>query len=189
MILSDLSIVRRICQGSLVLEPAAEPEQVQPASLDVRLGHEFRFFSLSRVVIDSRDQETINKAMSRTLVATDGAAVKLEPGEFLLATTLERIKMPNDLVARVEGRSSIGRLGVCVHVTAGFIDPGFEGRITLEISNMNRHPVILYVGQRIAQLAFEEVTPVGCPYGHPSRNSKYQGQDTTTPSRMGEEGK
>jgi dCTP deaminase len=115
----------------------------------------------------------------------EGEAFIIHPNEFALATTLEYVKVPDDLVARVEGRSSMGRLGVTMHVTAGFIDPGFEGKITLEISNIGAMPVALYPGQRVCQIVFETMTsPSEIPYGHPSRNSKYMGQTSPESSRI-----
>ena len=115
----------------------------------------------------------------------EGDAFIIHPNEFALATTAEYVKLPDDIVARVEGRSSIGRLGVTMHVTAGFIDPGFEGNITLEISNIGAMPVALYPGQRVCQIVFETMTtPSELPYGHPDRNSKYMGQTKPESSRV-----
>lgn len=114
-----------------------------------------------------------------------GEAFIIHPGEFALATTYEAVKLPDDLVARVEGRSSMGRLGITMHVTAGYIDPGFQGKITLEISNIGKMPVALYTGQRVCQIVFETMTsPSLRPYGHPERDSKYMGQDRPVTSKI-----
>lgn len=115
----------------------------------------------------------------------DGEAFIIHPGEFALASTYETIKLPKHLVGRVEGRSSIGRLGVTVHVTAGYIDPGFHGKITLEISNIGKMPIAIYPKQRICQIVFETMTsPAKRPYGHPERDSKYMGQNGPESSKI-----
>lgn len=191
MILSDYSIRQRLKSGSLAFVPAPDLElQLQPASLDVRLGHEFVFFHRSRYdsVLDTRGPSLEDATVK--LRASEEKGVIINPGQFALGTTLESVTMPNDLVARVEGRSSIGRLGLTVHVTAGFIDPGFKGCITLEIANLGLYPIKIYPGMRIAQLAFQSMTtPAVCPYGHELSNSKYQGQSSVTVSRITEERK
>lgn len=190
MILSDISIKQRIRSGSLAFLPPVETEkQVQPASLDVRLGGEFirfaRLYHQDQAI--GVDSDTL-KAVSVSVSIPKGQEIIIDPGEFLLGTTLEKVFMPDDLVARVEGRSSIGRLGITVHVTAGFIDPGFNGHITLEIANLNRYPVVLAVGMRVAQLAFHSMTtPAAVSYGHGSRNNKYQGQTSVTHSKIDQE--
>ena len=153
-ILSDKTLKEYLKEGKIGFEPLKDDKQIQPSSIDMRLGDEFKVF-------------------------------KVFPNEFALATTLEYVKVPEDLVARVEGRSSMGRLGVTMHVTAGFIDPGFEGKITLEISNIGAMPVALYPGQRVCQIVFETMTtPAEMPYGHPDRNSKYMGQTRPESSRI-----
>lgn len=187
MILSDRDISIRLKSGSLCIYPPPEDEQLQPASVDVRLGCSFIRFRHSRGEIDVRDGSGL-ESMQVVSVMPNDAAVRVEPGEFLLATTAERVVMPDDLVARIEGRSSLARVGLAVHVTAGFIDPGFAGYITLELANANRFPITIYTGMRIAQLAFESLTsPALRPYGHESGNSKYQFQTTATPSRIASE--
>ena len=193
MILSDLSIRQRLSTpDNLSLIPVPGDSQFQPASLDVRLGNEFIFFrhvmgADKHHGLDVRNSESLDDVASKLLLPHDGH-VTVEPGEFVLGTTLERITMPDDLVARVEGRSSIGRLGLTVHVTAGFIDPGFKGHITLEIANLNRYPITIYVGMRIAQLAFQSMTtPAEFPYGSEGSNSKYQGQSSVTTSKIAED--
>ncbi len=184
-ILSDKTIKEYLKEGKIGFEPLLDEKQIQPSSIDMRLGDEFKVFKVIRKpFIDPKDEEDLASYMESTTVK-EGDAFIIHPNEFALATTLEYVKVPEDLVARVEGRSSMGRLGVTMHVTAGFIDPGFEGRITLEISNIGAMPVALYPGQRVCQLVFETMTsPSELPYGHPERNSKYMGQTRPESSRV-----
>jgi dCTP deaminase len=184
-ILSDKTIKKYLKEGKIGFEPLQDEKQIQPSSIDMRLGDEFKVFKVIRKpYIDPNDKEDIASYMESTVVP-EGEAFIIHPNEFALATTLEYVKVPDDLVARVEGRSSMGRLGVTMHVTAGFIDPGFEGRITLEISNIGSMPVALYPGQRVCQIVFETMTtPSELPYGHPERNSKYMGQTRPESSRI-----
>jgi dCTP deaminase len=185
MILSDRDIKERLAKGDLAIEPILDRElQIQPASVDLRLDNEFVVYRLSHVpVIDPRDPETVTRYTHRVEIA-DGESFTLHPGEFVLGSTAEWVKIPDDLVARVEGRSSIGRLAVVVHATAGFIDPGFEGRITLELSNLGRVAVKLYPGMRISQIVLHEMkNPAERPYGA-ARGSKYQGQSRPEMSRI-----
>ncbi|NLE86437.1 MAG: dCTP deaminase [Myxococcales bacterium] len=185
MILSDRDIRERLARGDLGIEPLDDPElQIQPASVDLRLGASFVVYRLPHVpCIDPHDARSVEGYTERIDIAPDGAFV-LQPGEFALGSTWERVRVPADLVARVEGRSSIGRLAVVVHATAGFIDPGFEGQITLELSNLGRCAVKLYPGMRISQVVFHTMTsPAERPYGA-DRGSKYQGQGGPVPSRI-----
>ena len=185
MILSDRDLKARLDAGDIVIDPILDAQlQIQPASIDLRLSDTFIVYSLSDLAcIDPRDPESVNKYTRRTRVP-DGEPFILHPGEFALGSTLEWVKIPPDLVARVEGRSSIGRIAVVVHATAGFIDPGFEGRITLELSNLGRVAVKLYPGMRISQLVFHTMSsPSERPYG-PARGSKYFGQDGPEASRL-----
>lgn len=176
-ILSDKTIKEYLEEGKIVIDPLKDEQQIQPSSVDMRLGDEFKVFKVIRKpYIDPKDEEDIAEYMESSTVPEDEAFI-IHPNEFALATTQEYVKVPDDLVARVEGRSSMGRLGVTMHVTAGYVDPGFEGRITLEISNIGAMPVALYPGQRVCQLVFETMTtPAELPYGHPKRNSKYMNQ-------------
>ena len=176
-ILSDKTIKEYLEEGKIVIDPLKDEQQIQPSSVDMRLGDEFKVFKVIRKpYIDPKDEEDIAEYMESSTVP-EGEAFIIHPNEFALATTQEYVKVPDDLVARVEGRSSMGRLGVTMHVTAGYVDPGFEGRITLEISNIGAMPVALYTGQRVCQLVFETMTtPAELPYGHPKRNSKYMKQ-------------
>ncbi len=183
MILSDRDLRQRLAQGDLVVEPLADPDlQIQPASIDLRLDSRFEVFRTSRLAcIDP--YELPADAMER-LEVPPGEPFVLQPGDFVLGSTMERVRIPSDLVGRVEGRSSLGRLAIVVHATAGFIDPGFEGQITLELSNLGRTAVKLYPGMRISQIVLHQLTsPAERPYGH-ARGSKYQGQSGPSASRI-----
>lgn len=186
MYLSDRDIIQRLEQGDLVIEPLDDPElQIQPASVDLRLGDSFRrWIEYPNHPFDTA-RPNLDHETSHTFLGRKDQAFTLQPGEFVLATTIERVELPNDLLARVEGRSSIGRLGITVHVTAGFIDPGFRGRITLEMANLNHSPVKLYAGMRICQLSICQLSsPCLRPYGR-RPGSKYQDQDDVVASRIG----
>jgi dCTP deaminase len=185
MILSDRDIYARLRLGDLSIGPLTdELLQIQPASVDLRLGNEFLVYRPSQVaVLDPREPATISAAMERVEVAAEQAFV-LHPREFALGTTVEQVRMPADLVGMVDGRSSIGRLAVVVHATAGLIDPGFLGQITLELSNIGSIPVKLYPGMRIAQIVLHTMTsPAERPYGV-ARGSQYNEQTGPQPSRI-----
>lgn len=184
-ILSDKTIKEYLEEGKIVIDSLKDEQQIQPSSVDMRLGDEFKVFKVIRKpYIDPKDEDDIAEYMESSTVP-EGEAFIIHPNEFALATTQEYVKVPDDLVARVEGRSSMGRLGVTMHVTAGYVDSGFEGRITLEISNIGAMPVALYPGQRVCQLVFETMTtPAELPYGHPKRNSKYMNQLKPESSRV-----
>ena len=185
MILSDRDILARLKRGDLVVEPLDEPDvQVQPASVDLRLGHDFLVFRNPHIpYIDPRGPSS--ESYTEAIAIPEGGVFILHPGEFALGSTYERVRIPPDLVAKVEGRSSLGRLAVVVHATAGFIDPGFEGHITLELSNLGRVPVALHPRMRVSQIALHQMTsPAERPYGHPTRKSKYQGQRGPVASRI-----
>jgi dCTP deaminase len=181
MVLSDRSIREELTSGKLVIEPIAE-DALQPASVDIRLDREFRVFRNHRdSYIDVR--EPVENLTELETVADDQAFV-LHPGEFVLGSTLERITLPDDLVARVEGKSSLGRLGLLVHATAGYVDPGWDGHLTMELSNVANLPIRLYFGMKIGQLSFLRLTtPAEHPYGSAGLRSKYQGQTGPTASR------
>lgn len=186
MILSDRDLRARLRAGEIAIEPLDDPElQIQPASIDLRLAARFVVYRLPHVpCIDPHDVASVED-YTETIDVAPGGAFVLQPGEFALGSTLERVRVPADLVARVEGRSSIGRLAIVVHATAGFIDPGFEGQVTLELSNLGRCAVKLYPGMRISQVVFHTMTsPAERPYGT-ERGSKYQGQRGPVPSRIG----
>jgi len=181
MVLSDRTIKEEIAAGRIVFDPYDE-SLVQPSSVDVRVDRRFRVFHNSRhPYIDVRKpMEDLTELVE---VEGDDPFV-LHPGEFVLGQTLERVTLPDDLVARLEGKSSIGRLGLLIHSTAGFVDPGFNGNLTLELSNVANLPITLYVGMKIGQLSFVQLTePAENPYGAALLGSKYQGQSGPTPSR------
>jgi dCTP deaminase len=185
-ILSDKDIIEHLNNGKIVIDPLENPDmQIQPSSVDLRIGNEFKGFRIIRKpCIDPMDESDIESYMESFYIE-EGQPFIIHPGEFALAATYEMVKLPDDLVARVEGRSSIGRLGITMHVTAGYIDPGFCGKITLEISNIGKMPVALYTGQRVCQIVFETMTsPSQRPYGHPERDSKYMGQKTPVTSKI-----
>jgi len=181
VILSDRSIKEAIASGRLGIDPF-DPALVQPSSIDVRLDSKFLVFrNTKRAFIDVK--QPADDLMEMIEVGSN-EPMFLHPHEFVLGSTIERVRMPNDLVARLEGRSSLGRLGVVIHSTAGFIDAAFEGHVTLEISNSANLPIALYAGMRIGQLSFSLMTtPAERPYG-PARGSKYSGQDVPTASRL-----
>jgi dCTP deaminase len=159
-------------------------DNIGASSMDFRLGRFFKVYNHAKVpVLDPLDIDTF-KDVTNMIEMDNGKPFVVQPGEFVLGVTLEKVKLADDLVARVEGRSSLGRLGIIVHSTAGFIDAGFEGTITLEITNINRMPVALYPGMRVCQLAFEQMTSAAeIPY-HAKASSKYQGQELPEESRI-----
>lgn len=167
--------------GHLGIEPF-DTALVQPSSVDVRLDRYFRVFNNSRYThIDPAQQQD---ELTTLVEAEDGQPFVLHPGEFVLGSTLERCDLPNDLAGRLEGKSSLGRLGLLTHSTAGFIDPGFTGHITLELSNVANLPITLWPGMKIGQLClFRLSSPAEHPYGSAAAGSKYQGQRGPTPSR------
>lgn len=185
MILSDNDLWMRLRVGDIKIDPEPDLEiQVQPASVDLRLGYNFRTFNYTRqALVDPADPATFEH-LTTDVTLPEGERFLIQPGEFVLGTTLEHVQVPNDLVARLEGRSSLGRLGIVIHSTAGYIDPGFQGTITLEISNLGRIAVALYPRMRICQLAFEVLSsPATQTYAF-KRTAKYQGQAKTTVSRL-----
>jgi len=184
VILSDRDIKRYLREGRIRIEPLDREVQVQPSSVDLRLGNHFKIFKHTRKSHIDPLRDNVEEYTEDVFIG-DGESFILHPGEFVLATTKEWVEVPPELVARVEGRSSLGRLALLVHATAGFIDAGFRGRITLELSNVGKMPIALRPGMRICQLAFELMSsPAERPYGHPSRESKYQNQESVTPSRI-----
>jgi len=181
VVLSDRTINEEVRAGRLVLEPF-EPGAVQPASVDVRLDRSFRVFRNSRYpYIDVR---SLMDDLTELVEVGEDEPFILHPGEFVLGSTLEHLTLPDDIVARVEGKSSLGRLGLLVHATAGFVDPGWSGQLTLELSNVANLPITLYYLMKIGQLSFQRMsTPVDRPYGSAALHSKYQGQRLPTASR------
>lgn len=186
MILSDRDI-KRALQSERVKIQNAGPDpllHVHASSMDLHLGDTFKLYEHSKfAILDPMKPETFSGRM-RQMEVPQGDPFIVQPGEFVLGVTREVITVPDDLVVRVEGRSSLGRLGIIVHSTAGFVDPGFSGTITLEISNLNRMPVALYPGMRICQIAFEQMSsPADTPYDK-KPHSKYQGQVLPEESRL-----
>jgi dCTP deaminase len=179
--LSDGTIRRLIEEGRIVIDPF-DPAKVQPSSVDVRLGDSFRVFHNHRV--SSIDLREPPDNLTEEVVIGEGEPFVIHPGEFCLGRTLEWVELADDIVSRVEGKSSIGRLGLIVHATAGFVDPGWKGTLTLEFANLTRVPIKLYAGLPIAQLSFMELdAPAERPYGSDGLGSHYQGQVAATESR------
>ncbi len=181
MVLSDRSIKEELAAGRLVIDPL-DPQDIQPASVDVHIDRQFRVFKVSsRPYIDVR--EPMDDLTDEVLI-DDDRPFFIHPGEFVLASTREVLTLPDDILAQVEGKSSLGRIGLLIHATAGFVDPGWHGRLTLELSNVAKMPIALHYGMKIGQLSFMRMsTPVDRPYGSAGLRSKYQGQMTPTPSR------
>jgi dCTP deaminase len=181
MLLSDRDIRVELGACRLVIEPPPDPGQIQPASIDLRLGDQViefhhRPFGVIDPAVDQRDRGTP--------IDLGSCPFLLRPGVFALGATMETVILPDDLAARIEGKSSLGRLGLMVHSTAGFIDPGFEGQLTLELSNVSPTPIVLRPTMRIGQLClFRLSSPAERPYGTPGLGSRYQGQTGPTMSR------
>lgn len=181
MVLSDRSIRELLDSGRLRVDPF-DPNSIQPSSIDLRLENRFRVFATTRhAFIDPRvDQPGLTELVT---VAEDAAFV-LQPGQFCLGNTYEELHLPDDVVGRLEGKSSLGRLGLVIHSTAGYVDPGFRGRLTLELSNAAGMPILLYPRMKIGQLSLLQMTTAADhPYGSGTLGSKYQGQDEPTASR------
>jgi dCTP deaminase len=181
VILSDKDVKAQIEAGRIVIEPY-DATCIQPSSVDVKISNLFRVFrNHTAGVIDvKKDMTDLTELVE---IPLDGVFM-LHPGEFVLGSTLERVGVPDDLVARVEGKSSLGRLGLLIHSTAGFIDAGFDGHVTLELANVANLPITLYPGMKIGQVSFMKMTsPAENPYGSGAKGSKYQGQRGPTPSR------
>ena len=181
MILSDRSIREELAAGRIVVDPLGD-DAIQPSSVDLHCDSLFRVFRNDTTpYIDPKlSQEDLTELVE---VKEDGAFI-LHPGEFVLGSTLERVALPDDLVARLEGKSSLGRLGLLIHSTAGFVDAGWNGHLTLELSNVATLPIALYPGMKIGQISFLRMTtPADHPYGSGATGSKYQGQRGPTPSR------
>jgi dCTP deaminase len=185
VILSDRSIRAAIEQGRIAVDPF-DPALIQPSSLDLRVDHRFRVFAGHRYpFIDPREPQP---DLTTEVAAEHGQPFVLHPGEFVLGSTLEWLRLGNDVVARLEGKSSLGRLGLLIHSTAGFVDPGFQGHLTLELSNVARLPIAIFPGMLIGQLSFYELTTAAeFPYGSEQVHSKYPGQRGPTPSRIHED--
>ena len=181
MLLSDRDIRAELASGRVGLDPL-DPTMVQPASVDVRLDRFFRLFDNHRYAhIDPRQEQD---ELTRLVEVDPDEAFILHPGEFVLGSTYEQVTLPDDLAARLEGKSSLGRLGLLTHSTAGFIDPGFSGHVTLELSNVATLPITLWPGMKIGQLCFFRLSSAAqSPYGTGANQNRYQGQRGPTASR------
>jgi dCTP deaminase len=180
VVLSDRTIARLLKEGRIEIDPY-DAGLLQPSSVDVRVDRYFRVFrnNLYPFIDVKQAQEDLTE-----LVEVDSEPFILHPGEFVLGSTLERVRLPEDIVGRLDGKSSLGRLGLLIHSTAGFIDPGWDGHVTLELSNVANLPITIYPGMKIGQLSFVQMTePAEAPYGSGAIGSKYQGQKGPTPSR------
>ena len=182
MVLSDRTIREEVEAGRIVFDPF-DPGLIQPSSVDVRVDRKFRVFHNARhPYIDVRKPM---EDLTELVEVVEDEPFILHPGEFVLGQTLERVRLPDDIVARLEGKSSLGRLGLLIHSTAGFVDAGFEGNLTLELSNVANLPITIYYGMPIGQISFMRMDgPVDTPYGAKGAGSKYQGQAEPTPSRF-----
>jgi dCTP deaminase len=185
MILSDGDIRGEIAAGRIEIDPF-DDTCVQPSSVDLHVDDRFRVFANTRYpYIDVRREMP---DLTELVEVDEGEPFILHPGEFVLGATAERVRLPDDLVARLEGKSSLGRLGLLIHSTAGYVDPGWDGYLTLELSNVANLPITIYPGMRIGQISFFRLsTPAETPYGAAGRASKYQGQRGPTASRFFEE--
>lgn len=181
MLLSDRDIRAELDSGRVRLTPY-DPAMVQPASVDVRIDRFFRVFDNHKyAMIDPAEEQA---ELTREIAVDPDEKYMLHPGEFVLASTYEQVSLPDDVAARLEGKSSLGRLGLLTHSTAGFIDPGFTGHITLELSNVATLPVALWPGMKIGQLCFFRLSsPAQTPYGTGANNNRYLGQRGPTASR------
>ncbi|MFP3713776.1 dCTP deaminase [Puerhibacterium sp. TATVAM-FAB25] len=181
MLLSDRDIRAELDAGRVVLDPY-EPDMIQPSSIDVRLDKYFRLFDNHKYPVIDPSQE--QPELTRLVEVGPEEPFVLHPGEFVLGSTFETVTLPDDVAARLEGKSSLGRLGLLTHSTAGFIDPGFGGHVTLELSNVATLPILLWPGMKIGQLCFFRLTsPTEHPYGSAAYGSRYQGQRGPTASR------
>ena len=189
MVLSDVDIKRYLREGKIKISPELPPEQFGSCSVDFRLGNEFNVFEHSRhAFIDLRGKIGLQDIMRTVVVANDEPFI-LQPREFVLAITEETLELDSDVLGRLEGRSSLGRIGIIVHGTAGLFDPGWSGKATLELSNLGRMPVALYPGMRICSFTFEQLSsPVAVPYRAKPGN-KYAGQMNPLASRLDREAK
>ncbi|HJZ06013.1 dCTP deaminase [Candidatus Amesbacteria bacterium RIFCSPHIGHO2_01_FULL_48_32] len=183
MVLSDRDIRKRVKGKGLVIRPFRS-ENVQPSSVDLLLGSEFLVFDThGQSLIDTKNEI---KGLMKKIVVKSGEPLIVHPREFVLGTTREWVELPSDLVGRLEGKSSLGRIGLVIHSTAGYVDPGFAGQLTLEISNLANLPIALYSGMKICQFSLQQMTsPAQYPYGHKKLKSHYMGQKGVTGADTG----
>jgi len=183
VVLSDRDIRKRVKGKGLVIRPFRS-ENVQPSSVDLLLGSEFLVFDThGQSLIDTKNEI---KGLMKKIVVKSGEPLIVHPREFVLGTTREWVELPSDLVGRLEGKSSLGRIGLVIHSTAGYVDPGFAGQLTLEISNLANLPIALYSGMKICQFSLQQMTsPAQYPYGHKKLKSHYMGQKGVTGADTG----
>ena len=173
MVFSDKDIKEAINNGIIGIDPYFEKD-VQPASVDLHLDKKLLIFNNSSAPFIDLKNELPD--LNEPIIIQGDEPFIIHPGDFVLGSTLEKITIPNDMVARIEGKSSLGRLGLLIHSTAGFVDPGFSGNLTLELANVSRLPITLYYGMRIGQISFQKmVSEAEKPYGSPELKSRYQG--------------
>lgn len=181
MVLSDREINQALNDGRVIIDPLGE-NVIQPSSVDLHTDRYFRVFRNDHTPFI--DPKAAQEDLTELVEVADGNAFILHPGEFVLGSTLERVALSDDLVARLEGKSSLGRLGLLIHSTAGFVDAGWDGHLTLELSNVANLPIAIYPGMKIGQISFLQMTSAAeVPYGSDSTGSKYKGQRGPTPSR------
>lgn len=182
MVLSDKDIKKELEEGRIKIEPLKEKD-IQPASVDVRLGSNFRIFRNSTHAFIDPEKEQPD--LTEEIIVPEGEAFILHPGQFALGTTYEKVTLPDDILGKLEGKSTLGRLGLMIHSTAGYVDPGWNGELTLELSNVATLPIMLRPKMRIGQLSFERMSsPVERPYGSDALGSHYQNQIGATPSHV-----
>ena len=182
MIFSDRTIREAVAAGRILIDPF-DPAMVQPSSIDLRVADRFRVFENHRYAFI--DPKAPQEDLTTEVTASQEDPFILHPGEFVLGSTLENVGLGDDIVARLEGKSSLGRIGLLIHSTAGFVDPGFRGHLTLELSNVANLPIAIYPGMKIGQISFYQLsTSAEHPYGSAEAGSKYQGQEGPTPSRV-----
>jgi dCTP deaminase len=181
VVLSDATIARYLAEGKIEIDPY-DDALLQPSSVDVRVDRLFRVFHNNRYPYI--DVKVPQEELTELVEVDDDHPFVLHPGEFVLGSTFESVTLPDDLAGRLEGKSSLGRLGLLTHSTAGFIDPGWDGHVTLELSNVANLPITIYPGMKIGQVSFMQMTePAATPYGADAIGSKYKGQTGPTPSR------
>ena len=190
VILSDETLRNKVLDNEIYIHPLPQDNQFQPSSIDLRLDYIFKTYIQNRIpVIDTHNHHLdLERDVETNILKYRHDPVRVQPNSFVLDQRIERIKMPYDLVGTVEGRSSFGRLGLAIHITAGYIDPGFDGKITLEIKNLNTIPIAIYPESRICQIVFHTMDKESkVPYGSGDLKSKYQFQEEPTVSRIGED--
>ncbi len=188
MLLSDTDIKEAIQKRQIIIDPLPDfAEALSACSLDLRLSNDFEIFEHARLpYFDTKSSESAD-LLTKKITVNEGERFVLQPGEFALASTLERVELPDDIAGRLEGRSSLGRLGIVVHSTAALIHPGMRGKIVLELGNHSRIPVALYTGMRICSISFEKLTrPAAVPY-YKQKGAKYVNQEGVTGSRIADE--